>query len=170
MLQASSPDNPEPTVEPPTPPRRFRTWIFWTAGALALVLIACCAIAGFGGFRLFQTLQGEADQAILTIDQFMRAGMHRDIPAAMRLFAPSAGVATTDLNRLFEERADAFVGFTQAHQTSFNVQSDTSGTTARISGTLSYTGHADRGFSATLRKERGAWLLISIQFSDGVGA
>lgn len=170
MIQTPSPDSADQTPVPPTPPRRSRAWIFWAAGALALVLVACCAIGGLGGFRLFQTVQGETDQAILTIDQFMRAGEKRDIPAALQLFAPSAAVSNADLSRLFEERADAFAGFTEARQTGFNIQSGTTGTTAQISGTLSYTAHADRSFSATLRKEQGQWKLVSIEFSDGIGS
>lgn len=168
MSQESTPYSSESPVVAPAP-RRSRAWIFWLIGAISVLLVACCGIAAFSGFRLFQTAQGEVDQTIVTIDQFMHAGVQRDIPAATSLFASSADVSTPDINTLFNERADVFAGYTQARQTSFNINTGTSGTIARIEGTLSYTAHADRKFSATLRKENKQWRIVRIEFSEGVG-
>jgi hypothetical protein len=101
---------------------------------------------------------------------FLDAGQRGDTNAALSLFADdeTSSASPEAIDRLFRERPEIFQDYSDVTITSINVNSGTSGTTARIEGKVTYPAAPERGYSAALRKAGETWQLISIQFTDGV--
>lgn len=147
------------------------SWMRWAliGGSLLAVLgVACCAIAVFGGFRVVQGLQAQSDQIKPVVSAFLAAGQQGDTDAALKLFADDTTASRESIDRLFGERPEIFQDYSDVTITGINVNSGTSGTTARIEGKVTYPAAPERGYSAALRKVGETWQLVSIQFTDGV--
>jgi hypothetical protein len=150
-----------------------RRWLLWVMGSVAVLIILCVVGTIVGGIGLFQNFQQESNGAIKVVEQFMQDGVQKDSGAGFNLFSQTArdqGVTQDSIAKLFNTRNDLFHGYKSVQQETFNIQSGTQGTTASLSGTISYTGQPDKKFSATLRKEDGQWKLVSIRFPEGVGS
>jgi hypothetical protein len=173
LNQPLQPSNaPAPLSAESASPMR-RRWLLWVMGSVAVLVILCLAGTLVGGIGLFQNSQQESNGAIKVVDQFMQDGVHKDPGAGINLFSQTArdqGVTQDSIAKLFNVRNDLFQGYKSLQQETFNIQSGTQGTIASLAGTVSYTGQADKKFTATLRKEDGQWKLVSIRFPEGVGS
>ncbi|HMA36186.1 MAG TPA: hypothetical protein VKY74_17150 [Chloroflexia bacterium] len=152
-------------------PRSARRWVLGVLGVLILVCGVCGVLTTIGGVQLFQDMGQESAATQAVLDQFMQAGVRDDSRAAYALFTTAAGSSVTanDLATLFRTHRAYFDGYRTIHQQSYNFFSGTSGTTATISGAVSYSGRADVPFTARLVQENKHWKLVSMQFAEGVG-
>jgi len=137
-----------------------------------VVLLLCGTIVLIGGISLFQNSQGASTDAIKVVDQFMQAGVRKDSVAGFTLFSPKVQnqqITQTGIATLFTSHEEYFTKYASVKQDSFGVTSGTSGVTASLEGTISYTGRPDRKFTATLAKENDQWRLIGVRLLEEVG-
>jgi len=158
----------------PTQANRVRgvRWLLIGGALLSLVGLLCCGLTVFGGFRAFQGLQAESAAIRPTLRAFLDAAHQRDTSAALALFADDAKaeVSAADLQRLFDERPELFASISDVTIETINVTRGTAGTVARVEGFVEHPdGAPRRPYTATLRKDGETWMLMSIQFPDGVG-
>jgi hypothetical protein len=133
--------------------------------ALAVVLTVTAAIPAL------QTMTKEGDNIRGTIEKFMLAGERNDPESAYGLFSVSSGsdVTPTSVEDLFSSRRDRFEGYESVNLQNYRINATSSGTIARVSGTVQYANHAPVPFTANLRRESGQWRLTGINFLEGVG-
>ena len=166
--QFSSPTPPESTSIPSRRPR----WWLWIFGGLVIIALLCGGIIVVGGISLFQNSQSAATDAIKVVDRFLQAGARKDASAGFLLFSETVRdqqVTQEGIAKLFTEHKEYFADYSQVKQDSFNVTSGTNGVTASLEGSISYNGHPNRKFTATLVKEDNGWKLIGIRLLDELG-
>ncbi|MGQ9875725.1 MAG: hypothetical protein ACUVSL_10730 [Chloroflexus sp.] len=156
---------------PPLPPAQPQSggrprWVLIGIGAGLLSLVLCCALFAFGGWQLFSGVIDETTAIQQVVRDFMDAGRRQDIAAAEALFADAGSVSVSrdDLERLFANR-QLFREVEGTSLRSFNISSNTKGTTAEIASTLNYTDGGTQPFLARLLKEGDRWWLVRIDFS-----
>ncbi len=152
----------------PNQPQANQTlrWVMLGISLLVTTLVLCCVLFAFGGWRLVSGVISETSAIEDVIRQFMDAGRRRDIGAAEALFADTArsSISRADLERLFANR-QLFREVTDLSLNRFNINTNSEGTTAEVSGTLTYVdGSSSQPFTARLQKEGGQWRLVEIDF------
>ncbi len=148
---------------PPAPPPRKSKLMRNILIGVALLVVVC----GAGGFYIFQLGKGELDAIQKTIDSFMVAGRNDDAATAASYIAQSSKdaelVSDADIASLVARR-DLFDGYQSIGTgTSFSVNSSTSnGTTAKVSGNVTYASAPNGTYDAELIKENDVWKLTFI--------
>jgi hypothetical protein len=133
--------------------------------ALAVVLTVTAAIPAF------QTMNKEGDNIRGTIEKFMLAGERNDPQTAYGQFSTSAGsdVTPSSIEDLINNRRDRFEEYEAVKLQAYNINATSSGTIARVSGSIQYADHTPVPFTASLRRESDQWKLTGINFLEGVG-
>jgi hypothetical protein len=120
--------------------------------------------------QLFTSLAQESAATTTVIQHFMQAGERNDAAAGYALFAPAAtDVTQAGIARLFGDHPEFFAGFQTARQENYHMFSGTQGTTADVTGRITYRGHAEVPFTARLMQVNNRWALVSFQLAQGVG-
>jgi hypothetical protein len=141
-------------------------WVTLGIGLLVTTLVLCCVLFTFGGWRLVSGVISETSAIEEVIRQFMDAGRRRDTGAVEALFADTArsSISRADLERLLANR-QLFREVTDLSLNSFSINTTSEGTTAEVSGTLTYVdGSSSQSFTARLQKEGEQWRLVQIDF------
>lgn len=149
-----------------------RTWLLLGSIGIVAAVIACLVMALVGGLRFFQQSQAEAEPALRVVEQFIAAGARNDAPTGFALFDATLAepvVTQADVARLYTQRREVFQDVRTVTQDGFRIQRATDGTTALLTGTISYGAAPVKRFTAQLRQSNGAWRLTRIDFADSLG-
>jgi hypothetical protein len=161
-----------PAGGPALAARRAR--VGWGVLGLAVVVLLCCGGSALflvtNTTQLFTSLAQDSAATTTVIQRFMQAGERNDAAAGYALFASAAtDVTQADIARLFDDHPEFFAGFQTARQENYQLFSGTQGTTADVTGRITYRRHAEVPFSARLMKVNNRWALVSFQLAQGVG-
>ncbi len=149
---------------PPAPPPRKSNLMRNILIGVGVLILLC----GIGGFVAFQFGKGEIEAIQKTVESFMVAGRNNDSAAAASYIAQSAKnagvVSDEDIDNLITTQRALFDGYQSIDtSSSINVSSDTTnGTTAKISGTVTYASAPNGTYQAELIKENDVWKLTFI--------
>ncbi len=149
---------------PPAPPPRKSNLMRNILIGVGVLILLC----GIGGFFLFQTGKNELEGIQKTIDSFMVAGRNNDSAAASSHVAQSAKnagvVSDEDIDNLITTQRTLFDDY-QSIDTSSGISLNTStstGTNAKVSGTVTYASAPNGTYEAELIKENDVWKLTFI--------
>ena len=165
----------EPTVASEVPTDRRRVKSKTVLVIIGAVIVSCVALAIVltitSAIPALQTMSREGDNIRGTIEKFMFAGERNDPQGAFSQFSASAGsdVTPTAIQDLINNRRDRFEGYESVKLQNYRINSTSSGTIARVSGTIQYADHPPVPFTASLRRETDQWKLTGINFLEGVG-
>ena len=142
----------------------------WFGAGLLVGVVGFLGWIIFGGTPYQLDQQGNVEAVVAVVEQFMNAGVQRDVPTAQRAVSSATTTLTSDvLTTLFQTRRDLFDMYQSITGKTYGVglSTDWRGTQAQIGGSISYQNGTTRPFEAQLLKRNNRWQLVTITLDGG---